>query len=86
MMRAGIILAAGQGTRMKSATPKVMHLVAGLPMLGHVLKAAAAEASFAAILDLSRFGTAIAAMIKMIATTISNSINENPFCFLMSFF
>jgi bifunctional UDP-N-acetylglucosamine pyrophosphorylase/glucosamine-1-phosphate N-acetyltransferase len=39
MMRAGIILAAGQGTRMKSATPKVMHTVAGLPMLGHVIAA-----------------------------------------------
>ena len=39
MMRAGIVLAAGQGTRMKSATPKVMHPVAGLPMLGHVIAA-----------------------------------------------
>jgi bifunctional UDP-N-acetylglucosamine pyrophosphorylase/glucosamine-1-phosphate N-acetyltransferase len=36
-----IILAAGEGTRMKSATPKVLHKVGGLPMLGHVLKAAA---------------------------------------------
>ncbi len=35
-----IILAAGEGTRMRSATPKVLHRVAGLPMLGHVLKAA----------------------------------------------
>jgi bifunctional UDP-N-acetylglucosamine pyrophosphorylase/glucosamine-1-phosphate N-acetyltransferase len=31
-----IILAAGQGTRMKSALPKVMHRLAGLPMLEHV--------------------------------------------------
>jgi bifunctional UDP-N-acetylglucosamine pyrophosphorylase/glucosamine-1-phosphate N-acetyltransferase len=37
--RAGIILAAGQGTRMKSAKPKVMHEVAHLPMLGHVINA-----------------------------------------------
>ncbi|HEY5338811.1 MAG TPA: NTP transferase domain-containing protein, partial [Rhizomicrobium sp.] len=37
--RAGIILAAGQGTRMKSAKPKVLHEVAGLPMLGHVIAA-----------------------------------------------
>jgi bifunctional UDP-N-acetylglucosamine pyrophosphorylase / glucosamine-1-phosphate N-acetyltransferase len=37
--RAGIILAAGQGTRMKSAKPKVMHEVAGLPLLGHVINA-----------------------------------------------
>ena len=37
MNRAAIILAAGAGTRMKSATPKVLHKVAGLPMLGHVI-------------------------------------------------
>ena len=32
-----IILAAGQGTRMKSARPKVMHTLAGKPMLQHVV-------------------------------------------------
>ena len=37
--RAGIILAAGQGTRMKSAKPKVMHEIAHLPILGHVIAA-----------------------------------------------
>src|SRR6201986_5595415 len=37
--RAGIVLAAGQGTPMKSAKPKVMHEVAHLPMLGHVIAA-----------------------------------------------
>jgi hypothetical protein len=42
--------------------------------------AAAAEDSLAAILARSKFGMAIAAMINMIATTISNSINEKPLC------
>ncbi len=32
-----VILAAGKGTRMKSAMPKVLHNVAGRSMLGHVL-------------------------------------------------
>jgi bifunctional UDP-N-acetylglucosamine pyrophosphorylase/glucosamine-1-phosphate N-acetyltransferase len=32
-----IVLAAGKGTRMKSALPKVLHKVGGLSMLGHVL-------------------------------------------------
>ena len=35
-----IILAAGEGTRMKSALPKVLHKVAGLPMVVHVVRAA----------------------------------------------
>jgi len=37
-----IILAAGEGTRMKSATPKVLHEIAGLPMVAHVAAAAKA--------------------------------------------
>lgn len=32
-----VILAAGQGSRMKSALPKVMHSLAGKPMLQHVI-------------------------------------------------
>jgi bifunctional UDP-N-acetylglucosamine pyrophosphorylase/glucosamine-1-phosphate N-acetyltransferase len=35
-----VILAAGEGTRMKSETPKVLHRVCGVPMLGHVVRAA----------------------------------------------
>ena len=38
-----VILAAGEGTRMKSAMPKVLHPVAGLPMVAHVVKAAEAS-------------------------------------------
>ena len=36
-----VVLAAGQGTRMRSATPKVLHELGGRSMLGHVLAAAA---------------------------------------------
>jgi len=34
-----VILAAGQGTRMRSKLPKVAHPVAGLPMIAHVVEA-----------------------------------------------
>ena len=37
-----VILAAGKGTRMKSARPKVLHRVAGQPLIEHVLTCAAA--------------------------------------------
>ncbi|HEY1877488.1 MAG TPA: NTP transferase domain-containing protein, partial [Rhizomicrobium sp.] len=39
MSKAAIILAAGAGTRMKSALPKVLHKVAAMPLLGHVVVA-----------------------------------------------
>jgi len=34
-----VILAAGEGTRMKSSTPKVLHSIAGRSLVGHVLTA-----------------------------------------------
>jgi bifunctional UDP-N-acetylglucosamine pyrophosphorylase / glucosamine-1-phosphate N-acetyltransferase len=37
-----VVLAAGKGTRMKSALPKVLHQAAGLTLIDHVLRAAAA--------------------------------------------
>ena len=36
-----VILAAGEGTRMKSETPKVLHRIGGRSLLGHVLAAVA---------------------------------------------
>jgi len=35
-----IVLAAGQGTRMKSSRAKVLHPLAGVPLIGHVLATA----------------------------------------------
>ena len=37
-----LVLAAGEGTRMKSATPKVLHPIGGLALLGHAIRAARA--------------------------------------------
>lgn len=46
-----VVLAAGKGTRMKSALPKVLHKIAGRSMLGHVLALASgfADASIAVV-------------------------------------
>ncbi|MGH8666528.1 MAG: NTP transferase domain-containing protein, partial [Burkholderiales bacterium] len=37
-----VVLAAGMGKRMHSRLPKVLHRIAGKPLLGHVLDAARA--------------------------------------------
>ena len=39
-----VILAAGQGKRMRSSLPKVLHPIAGKPMLAHVIASAQAIA------------------------------------------
>ena len=39
MSISGVILAAGQGTRMKSSLPKVLHNVLGIPMLDYAQEA-----------------------------------------------
>ncbi|MBP9050366.1 MAG: NTP transferase domain-containing protein, partial [Alphaproteobacteria bacterium] len=33
-----VILAAGKGSRMKSSLPKVLHPIAGLPMVQHIIR------------------------------------------------
>lgn len=57
MALAAVLLAAGKGTRMKSKKAKVLHLVAGRPMLSYVL-AAAAEAGAERIVVVAGYGAA----------------------------
>jgi hypothetical protein len=45
-----------------------------------------ADASLAAMRERSKFGMAIAAMIRMIATTMSSSMSEKPFWFFFTSF
>ena len=51
-----IVLAAGQGTRMKSDLPKVLHEVAGLPMVAHVAATARAAGSDSAAIVIGHGG------------------------------
>ncbi len=44
-----IVLAAGEGTRMRSSRPKVLHEVAGRSLLGHVLNVCSAESDAVAV-------------------------------------
>lgn len=45
-----IVLAAGEGMRMRSALPKVLHPIAGEPMLAHVLRAASGDGQLAVVI------------------------------------
>src|SRR5438270_5024165 len=90
-MQAAVLVGPPAGQAVLPAPGPNAARVWGKPLLGYDVEnsmlavtsertEAAAEDSLAAILARSRFGMAIAAMIKMIATTISSSINEKPFC------
>ncbi|HTO40704.1 MAG TPA: bifunctional UDP-N-acetylglucosamine diphosphorylase/glucosamine-1-phosphate N-acetyltransferase GlmU [Rhizomicrobium sp.] len=59
MNKAAVILAAGMGTRMKSSTPKVLHKVAGKPILGHVIAAARAAGATKIVVVTSPDGQAV---------------------------
>lgn len=61
-----IILAAGEGTRMRSSMPKVLHEVGGLPIIGHVVRAAAAGGGQVAVVTSpghQQVRTAISALV-----------------------
>jgi bifunctional UDP-N-acetylglucosamine pyrophosphorylase / glucosamine-1-phosphate N-acetyltransferase len=56
-----IVLAAGEGTRMRSALPKVMHAIAGRSLLAHVLRAVAETKVTAAAVVVGPHQEAVAA-------------------------
>lgn len=62
-----IILAAGEGTRMKSSRSKVLHEVAGLSLVGHVAKAAQAAGSGDIALVVGRDAEAVKAEALRVA-------------------
>src|ERR1700680_2677400 len=59
-----IVLAAGEGTRMRSALPKVLHPVAGQSLLAHVLAAAPRGAGAALAVVIGPDHKAVAEEVK----------------------
>ena len=61
-----IVLAAGEGTRMRSARPKVLHAIAGRSLLAHVLDAVAKAGSTTIAVVVGAGGEAVAAEAKRV--------------------
>ena len=61
---AAVVLAAGKGTRMKSALPKVLHAVAGRPMVHHVLGVAREAGASVCVVVLAKGMDAVASAVK----------------------
>ena len=64
-----VILAAGQGTRMRSPLPKVMHAVGDRPLLGHVLAAVEAAGIEQVAVVLGAGGPVVADYLRQAAPT-----------------
>ncbi|MBM3485408.1 MAG: bifunctional UDP-N-acetylglucosamine diphosphorylase/glucosamine-1-phosphate N-acetyltransferase GlmU [Alphaproteobacteria bacterium] len=67
---AAVVLAAGLGTRMKSARPKVLHEVAGRPMVCHVLDALRTAAVDRTVVVIGPEMGAVAAAVAPAATAL----------------
>jgi bifunctional UDP-N-acetylglucosamine pyrophosphorylase/glucosamine-1-phosphate N-acetyltransferase len=61
---ATVLLAAGQGTRMKSSLPKVLHRIAGRPMVCHAQAAALALGATPRIVVVGAGGEAVGAAVQ----------------------
>lgn len=61
-----IILAAGDGTRLNSRTPKALHQICGRPMLYHVLKVAQLVSAAPIVIVIGHQGAQIQAAVKNI--------------------
>ena len=69
---AAIVLAAGFGTRMKSTRPKVLHPVAGLPMIGHLLDTLAAIDTDRVVVVTSVDGKDVADFVQPARTAVQD--------------
>jgi bifunctional UDP-N-acetylglucosamine pyrophosphorylase / glucosamine-1-phosphate N-acetyltransferase len=66
-----IILAAGEGTRMKSQMVKVLHPVGGLPMVGHVARAAMAAGGSDVALVVGRDAEQVEAAVRPLVEEVT---------------
>jgi bifunctional UDP-N-acetylglucosamine pyrophosphorylase/glucosamine-1-phosphate N-acetyltransferase len=70
-----IVLAAGKGTRMRSALPKVLHKVAGRAMVGHVIAAAESLGAERVVVVVAPGMDDVAAAVKPHVTAVQHQPN-----------
>jgi bifunctional UDP-N-acetylglucosamine pyrophosphorylase/glucosamine-1-phosphate N-acetyltransferase len=73
-----IILAAGEGTRMKSKLPKVLHRIAGLSMIGHVTLMARQAGAEEIIVVRSASGQEVEDAVLAIDSDVKFAVQDPP--------
>ncbi|MFF2376380.1 bifunctional UDP-N-acetylglucosamine diphosphorylase/glucosamine-1-phosphate N-acetyltransferase GlmU [Streptomyces xiamenensis] len=73
-----IVLAAGAGTRMKSATPKMLHEICGRSLVGHVVTAAAELEPERLVVVVGHAREQVAAHLAEVAPAALTAVQENP--------
>ncbi len=76
MAMSTVILAAGLGTRMKSATPKVLHMLLGRPVVRHVVDTAKAMRPEKIIVVVSPAGSGVQDALK--DSSVSFAVQKTP--------
>jgi len=71
-----VVLAAGEGTRMRSTTPKVLHPVAGQSLLAHVLQAAPAGPGTSLAVVVGPDHDAVAAEVKRVRPDAATCVQQ----------
>ncbi|HWR46141.1 MAG TPA: bifunctional UDP-N-acetylglucosamine diphosphorylase/glucosamine-1-phosphate N-acetyltransferase GlmU [Pseudonocardiaceae bacterium] len=69
-----IVLAAGEGTRMRSAIPKVLHPLAGRPLLEHSVRAAAGLIPEHLVVVIGHGRDAVAAHLQSVAAALGREV------------
>ncbi|MBH1966457.1 MAG: bifunctional UDP-N-acetylglucosamine diphosphorylase/glucosamine-1-phosphate N-acetyltransferase GlmU [Comamonadaceae bacterium] len=78
-----VIMAAGKGTRMKSRLPKVLHRLAGRPLLGHVLQAAERLGARGATLVVGHGAAEVQAFCGEVPKSNANETVQLPLQFVL---
>ncbi|MFF0147976.1 bifunctional UDP-N-acetylglucosamine pyrophosphorylase/glucosamine-1-phosphate N-acetyltransferase [Amycolatopsis sulphurea] len=69
-----LILAAGEGTRMRSSTPKVLHPIAGRPLVEHAVRAAAGLQPQHLVVVIGHGRDAVGAELSRVGTALGREV------------